>query len=51
MKRDTKIKAKAGKDKDVSTKVKPMKAPQRTTRQASGMRASMNGGGKRRTKG
>lgn len=51
MKRNTKIRAKAGKSNEVPTNTQPMKAPQRTKRQAGGLRASVNRGGKKRISG
>ena len=48
---NVKTTAKAGKDKDVPTTVRPMKAPQRTKRQPGGLRASLNRGSRSRTSG
>ena len=46
-----KMLAKAGKPTAAATTAKPGKAPQRTVRQAGGMRASVNRGGKSRVNG
>jgi hypothetical protein len=48
---NTKITAKAGKPTNAASDHPPAKAPQRTVRQAGGLRASVNRGGKSRVNG